>query len=408
MKPVSHIGPILTLTLSLFLLPPLGFSAELTLSQFLSQVEELNLSLQVSDLELQKASAQASGLRLPSPQVGVTRMDMATGHQANGWEVSQQIPFPGKVHHDYRARGFQKEVRFHENQAQILSVRATARFVYFLVWKLQEEQKVLEEKRKLLQNHLQIARSLSRSSTFAKVHLLKVESEVDQVDVALDEVDLQLKMQMSVAAQLLDQDPRHFTFQANDPGFVDSPTVTKLEQAPQIIALQSQVLNQEAQSRKLSQSWFPDLNLKYNSMQAGAMFPEFTQISVGISLPFVFFWQADAEQMFGQKQSLQAQLSLQQEKRRVQGIIWEAELSEQSLMRRLTLLKEKTLPRAQRNQKLFRNIAPRDLSSLQEHLTTVLAVPNLKLQILQLRTEYEQAVTEILRFTKREGDDRAN
>ena len=408
MKQVFHVGLILNLALCLFMLPSIGLSSDLSLSQFLAQVEELNLSLQVSQSELKKATAEASGLRLPSPQVGVTRMDMSDGNQANGWEVSQQIPFPGKVSQDYRMRKYQREARDYENKGQVLAVRSQARLVYFLVWRLQEEQAVLEEKKKLLQSHLQITRSLSRSSTFAKVHLLKVESEVDQVEVAIEKVRLQQRLQMSVAAQLLDQDPRQFTFRALDPGLMESPSAPDVERAPQILALQSEVRSRQAESRMLSQSWFPDLNLKYNSMQAGAMFPEFTQISVGISLPFVFFWQADAEQIMGQQQSLQAKLNLQQEKRRVQGATWEAEISAQSLRRQLTLLNDETLPRARRNQKLFQNIAPRDLSSLQEHLSTVLSVPDLKLQILQLRTEHEMAVIEILKYQNRDTHDHAS
>ena len=75
-----------------------------------------------------------------------------------------------------------------------------------------------------------------------------------------------------------------------------------------------------------------------------------------------------------------------------------------SLKNQIGVLTENILPRSLKRKRLFQNIAPRDLSSLQEHLDTYLSIPNVQLQILSLKSKYEQAIAGLARYKSIEDD----
>ena len=49
---------------------------------------------------------------------------------------------------------------------------------------------------------------------------------------------------------------------------------------------------------------------------------------------------------------------------------------------------------------LVRNVAPRDMESLQDHRETMEAFPELKLKVLELRGQYEEVVSELVKFER--------
>jgi outer membrane protein TolC len=365
----------------------------MSLSQFIERAQQNNLSLLRQKSRLQEADARAQGWRLPSPKLGLTQMNMAGGDQARGWEVSQSLPFPDKIRGDYQARQHAKNSVESDLLSTNLAVLAEARWLYFQVWKAQEVENILREKKQLLQKHGQMAQNLARSNTFAKIHWLKVNFEIDQVDVDIQAARLLRQQRQVEAAQYINDRPGQFWLVASEPPMTSMPTKQKIDvkQTPQLKARHYDLLNFQSQERVNNQSWFPDFDLRYNYMQQGAMFPEFQQFTVGISLPFVFFWQARSEQSQAKSKRVQAQLTMQLEERVVQAEVLKAQLSLESLKEQMDILKQRTLPRVRQRQSLFRNLAPRDLSSLQEHLDTALALPNLQMQILEQRQQWEEA-----------------
>lgn len=362
---------------------------DLSLEAFTSQALKRNLSLRKENALLEEEEARATGINIPSLQVGVSQQ---------GYQVSQTIPFPTKVSSDYRARKQALKARESARQATLQEVRALARVVYFLVWESQEQERILKEKESLLKAHLKIARIVARSDTFSKVHLLKVESELDQVKNDLEAVSqLQVERQ-GFAAQFLDKDPMTFKFKASEPERLKGLDISPVEKTPQMKVAQSQLKQFDALESVGKSEWLPDLTVSYSRMEKSAMFPENEQITLGVTLPFLYFWQPHSKSSQAAAKKVFAEMNLQETRRKIEFDQVNLSKNIETLGQQIQLLEKTTLPRAFKRKKLFQNISPRDLSSLQEHLDTYLSIPNLELQILSLRSKYEQTLAALVKY----------
>ena len=136
--------------------------------EFLSPIEfevqalKHNLDLRLEETQLKQIKAESVGIRVPSLQVGVSQMEMKGGSTAQGWQVSQSIPFPTKINADYKARQFALDAGKSSLEAKTQEIKAMARFIYFFIWESQEQERILQEKIDLLKKHLTIARSIAR------------------------------------------------------------------------------------------------------------------------------------------------------------------------------------------------------------------------------------------------------
>ena len=61
----------------------------------------------------------------------------------------------------------------------------------------------------------------------------------------------------------------------------------------------------------------------------------------------------------------------------------------------------KLIPRAEKRMRLVRNQAPRDMETLQDHREIMEAFPDLKLKSLALREQYEEAVSELEKYMRK-------
>ncbi len=374
-------------------------------ADFVNRALKHNLDLRLVDAETKEITAEASGIRLPPPSVSVTQMNMANGGTAQGWQVSQTIPFPSKISRDYSARQHALHARKDEELSEKLTIMAQAKLIYFLVWEAQEQKSILEEKRKLLKKHISIARSMARSDTFAKIHLLKAESEKDRVEISLENNSQVHQERLSMAAQLVDNDPKNFRFKAIEPPMRKLPNISSIENVPQIQAMKMHLKHYESLEKAARTEWLPDFTISYGRMEETLRFPENNQIMVGLTLPFAYFWQPRAKSSQGHAQRLETEIKLKKKIRQIQAEKINLEEALRSLKAQIKTLEQKILPRAIQRKRLFQNISPRNLSSLQEHLDTYLSIPDTRLQILTLKTQYEQAVSWLAQYQAEKVND---
>lgn len=119
---------------------------------------------------------------------------------------------------------------------------------------------------------------------------------------------------------------------------------------------------------------------------------------VGVTLPFAFFWQPNSESKAASSERLQAEYELEKQKRSIDAdkkiLIGRIE----SFKKQIDTLKQKLIPRAEKRMKLVHNLAPRDMETLQDHRETMEAFPELKMKLLSLRVDYEQAVSGLEKY----------
>ncbi|MGE3757697.1 MAG: TolC family protein [Pseudobdellovibrionaceae bacterium] len=391
--------------LSFLILSRVAFAEPaLTLDVFLSQVKQSNLELKVESAKAEAAESRAAGIKLPPPMVGINRMKMADGSSASGFEVSQTIPFPTKIINDRSARKFEAEAQAETRMAASAQIIAKARLLYFSMWAAQEKLNLLKEKKSVIQQHIKLSRAGSRSDSFSNIHILKAESDVDALDNEILTAEQTLRNKQVEGAEFINIEPTEFRPVLIEPSMTSLPQSALIEKPHQLESSRLALESFKARESEAKSSWFPEFNLRYKQMEETPMFPRYNELMIGVSLPFVFFWEPRAASNSASAERLQAQFEFDREKRKIQTDKASLLIKAEALKKQLDNLLTKILPRAEKRMRLVHNLAPRDLETLQDHRETMEAFPDLKLKALEYREQYEEAVSEIQKYAQSKDD----
>ena len=380
----------------------LAHSQELTLEEYLTQVKEQSLDLKIEQAKSDSLDGKSTGLAIPPPMIGFSQMKDQEGSSANGFEINQTIPFPTKLTGDHSARKYefrsQEESRLNSQKQTLLK----AKLSFLLLWQAQERQSLLAEKKEVLQDHIKISRSTARSDSFAAIHLLKAESDLDLLENEIESAKQTIRERRFEMAVLTNTDPLLFKFTAIEPKVSQIPKVNPIEESH---LYKSKLFNLESLKSKefeAKSSWLPDFNLRYKEMGATNTSMKYNEIMVGITLPFVFFWEPYSMSKQASRERLIGEYDLEKERRTFNSekIVLISRI--ESLKKQLDTLNNKLIPRAEKRMKLVHNLAPRDMETLQDHRETMEAFPDLKMKALDFRIEFEKSVADLEKYVSTE------
>ncbi|MBS1963241.1 MAG: TolC family protein [Bdellovibrionales bacterium] len=395
-------NPYIAIFLLLF---PLGLSASerISLSDYLAKVRENDLELKTEVSKAEAADARSSGIALPPPMVAFARMRDDAG-TSRGYEINQMIPFPTKLTNDHSGRKEESRAQKEMNLAKEREILAQAKRAYFSLWVAQEKIEILKEKKDIIEGHIKLSRSGVRSDSFLKIHLLKSESDLDLLENEIEEANQALRESKVRAAELVNADAASFDVTASEPpeSKVSSST-EKTGLSHQVESKRHTLESFKSFESVANSSWLPDFTLRYKQMGPGSMFGQYNEAMVGVTLPFVFFWEPNAASKDASQKRVQAELELEQAERRIENERYSLTRKAMSLKSQLENINTKLLPRAKTRMNLVHNIVPRDMESLQDHRETMEAFPDLKLKALDLRLEFETAVSELEKYTSSEA-----
>jgi outer membrane protein TolC len=388
-------------TLFLACLYQVSWANEFTLTHFLTEVEKSNLDLKVEESRNEAATARASGIRMPAPSFSLLQRRFENDN-ANGFEVSQTIPFPGKISSEKEYREKAALAAQSYQMGQINSILSFSRLIYIEYWLQYEVLSTLNEKRKIIVDHIKLAKSGVRSDSMLKIHLLKAESDLDLLDNQILKEKQNLVEKKLKIAELLNWPSGKLPPSPSEPSLSILPNI-QVDETPQFRKLEHEVAMAQAKESENKQAWLPDFKLKLMKMNQAQMMAEFTQISVGITLPFAFPWEPMSKSNEASALRRMTEYELEKGKRKIEytqaNIVSEAE----ALKAQMTLIQSKLIPRAKERMKIVHNIAPRDMNSLQDHRETMEAFTDLRLQVLSLRARYEQIAAQLLQYSPTKG-----
>ncbi|PWU19702.1 MAG: hypothetical protein C5B49_05390 [Bdellovibrio sp.] len=366
----------------------------MALDQFLSEVHSQNLSIKVEEAAAKAATEGASEVAIPPPMVGVTQLKDQSG-QANGFELSQTIPFPTKLSSDHAARILAAEAKTAMRNVKEREVLANAKLLYFKLWKAQERTMLLREKKGAIALHLKLAQAATRSDSFLKIHLIKAEGEQDLLENEITQSEQERRERQIAMAEILDRNAKNFRPVAREVPLSPLPRPGGLEAISQIKVQKFQLEAAKARESEARSSWFPDLNLRYREMGGTPMNPKFSEVMIGVSLPFLLFWEPKAASRQAAAERMQFEFLLAQEERQIETKRESLLSKAESLKVQIEQFHEKLLPRAEKRMRLIHNMAPRDMETLQDHREAMEAFPDLKLKALELREQYEEVIAEL-------------
>lgn len=374
----------------------------LSFQGFLKLAVENNLDLKIGTAKYEAIRSQSKAIHIPPPMVGYMKMTDQSGSSADGFEINQTIPFPTKLSKERSARKLMVQAEAENRQINENEIRAWAKVVYFNLWASQQKKVALLEKKGVLESHIRRAQAGVRSDSFLKIHQMKAETDLDLLQNEILVADQEILEKTTEAATFLNVDPQSFRPILEEIPLSPIPKESSISKAPQLEASRLTLESFRAQEGAARSSWFPDLYLRYRELGQTQLMPKTSELMVGISLPFIFPWDASSSSGLATAQRTQAQYEFEKEKRAVDTtrILLLAKIK--SLRLQLMNIYDRLLPRAERRMKLIHNLSPRDMETLQDHRETLEAFPALKIMALELRGRYEAAVAEALKYEGRQ------
>lgn len=373
----------------------LAHESVLTLSNFLAEVRSQSPDLSVEKANVSAAQARAIGIRINPPMIGLMRM-RSQGNNTKGYEVSQELPFPTKMIQDKKLRDLEFDAQKESSEFQRANVLAEARLSFVSFWNSSEQVKILREKRDWLKHHVKLTRTTAWSDTAAKIHLLEIESEADMVDSEIFAAEAELSERRSFL-KIYAPDLKTDSLTPAEPTLA-SIGIENVKSGPILAWRETEVRARDAMLNLTKQAYVPDLYVRLRSFEESGMSPQNDELMIGVTLPFLFFWQPKSEVAQASAQKLKAEAELN--KARIVFTSQLASLSKKAtaIEGQIKILNEKLIPGAERRVKLMSNLSQRTMESLDQHRSIKIASLDLKTKAANLRLEHETVVVEILKL----------
>jgi outer membrane protein TolC len=387
---------LLYTTFSLSSLVVMADASRLTMPQFLSEVRATSPEFAIEKANVEGSRARASGIRINAPMIGYMQMKDGSGTN-HGLEIAQEIPFPTKISHTKKVRDLELEAQLESSQLQEVSLLAEARAAFVAFWSTYARLNIQKEKHDWLINHVKITRTTSWSDTAAKIHLLEVETDADLVEnevLALESDLVEKRNGLKIYAPGLKVDdlipvepePIPIKFDKHSPSLLVTLREKELHAKEALVDLQKQ-------------AYAPDLFVRLRSYNGNESTPRSQELMVGISVPFLYFWQPKAEVAEASAQRMKAQAELQKSKIDLDGRFSSLIKRAESTQAQIRNLKEKLIPRSERQAKLVQNLSQRTMEGLDEHKKVMLGLLDLRIRAIELRVAYEDLTKNIMQLT---------
>lgn len=379
-----------------------SFSAEISLEQYLEKVRVSNIDIKLEDEKLKASESRAVGIRLPSPMASLIQMKEESGGSPNGFEINQQLPFPTKITSEHKIRKLEANA---QNKMLIVGINqavAKAKMAFIELWVAQENISVINQQKNILINHIKLSRSAARSDSFLKLHLLRAQSDLDLLENEIETAKQKLKVKQLALAEIINEDPDTFLPIAIEPPISAIPNAAQ-ENIPQLELMKLTLESFKERESLAKASWLPDFNFTYKKMGSSSMSESYSEIMVGITLPFIYPWQPKAEAQSAGVEKYQAELNYSREKRSIEIKTVALRSLANSLQVQLLNLKNKLIPRAHQRMKIVLNLAPRDMETIQDHRETMEALPELKMKEIDLQMQYEESIIELEKYEDNSG-----
>ncbi len=367
----------------------------LLLSQFLESVKAQNPNLQIEKSLSDEAHSRAQSYRVPPPMVGIMNMRDATGTN-QGIEVSQEIPFPSKISKEREIRNLEAQAQRMDESYRKNEVLSQARIAFFEFWNAFETTQIIKEKRDWLKKHSKLARTSTRADSTAQVHLLGIESDVDLLENEVLESEsllVEKRSALKTFAPAVDFDQVQPEIEKIELLNINSQT-----RSSKIALKEAQLKMTEASKNFRDQSNLPDLLVRYRGYRGNEITAKSEEIMLGITLPFLFFSQPQAEQGEALARNQRASAELSKTEIETESRLKALTAKIEALNKQLTTLEKTLLPRAHRRMKLVDNLSPRTMEGLEDHRSVMIGYLDLRQKSVTVRMELEKSLSELMTF----------
>ncbi|MGE4107355.1 MAG: TolC family protein [Bacteriovoracia bacterium] len=367
-----------------------------------------------------KAAAEAITAReplLPPPTFTVGSMGSSgpfssSGHMETSFAISQTIPFPTKTFSNRSALRSSLKATQASEQAFTLELKNRVKKAYYAYLEASQKLSLLQELRGVYRHHLKRLRSGPVQDQLMKAHLMSAQTEIDLIQNEMIEATERLEIHRGELNVLIGKDA--YAPLGNPESRPLSPLPEKLDQKkfqelsarhPELLAVDAGLQAVTAERAAARSAWLPDFMLSYRVNRRYDTVPNNSEVMVGVSLPFVTFWQPRSQnaEMNARLDMAHAQQLQKQNEFSLRSLRTQAMLS--SLHQQLINLENRLVPQAKRRVDLVTSSSPTDMNYLDEHRAALEQYVKLKLQAVEKKTQYEMAISELESLTNLSASD---
>src|SRR5467141_3506439 len=357
---------------------------------------------QVSTLPDPQFTLQHLSVGSPRPFAGYTNSDFAY----LGFGVSQDIPYPGKLHLKGEIAKRDADV----SQQQIESVRravlAELKGTYFQLAYLSQTLAILEQDGELLKQVEQAADARYRSGMGTQQDVLQAQlqktkllREIAMHHLQVGKLEAQIKQLLNRAQESPDIEPADLLETPLVQTYAELLAAAQV-QNPEIASAQKMIDKQSLQIDLARKDFYPDFNVQYMWQRTDpTQFHAYYMLSVGIKVPIYRSRKQRPELAQAESEQLRARSELQAQSQQLAGDLRSQYVIVQQTSELLNIHREGLSPQAHSEFQAGIAAYQSNKQDFQALLTAFLDVLHLDEDYWQNMAEYETAVARIEQLT---------
>jgi outer membrane protein TolC len=359
------------------------------------------------ELKTQRASVEAdeavqkSAPSIPPPTLFLgamgTRPLQSNGQMENSIGVSQTIPFPTKLTSESKEKRLEAEASEARLSAKTLELTASAKAAFYDLYGMRKKIELLEEKKTIFEDHSKRLRASALSDRIVQGHRVWVLTEIALIENDLIAAHEGEQISQGKLNVVMGNTPEKKLPELKDPPLSELPKTQELSGShPEVRTLELKKNAAEAAVTGAKSLWLPDLSLQYrNARRFDGLMPNYSEVSVGVTLPFLFFWEPKGLASAASARAQAASFKVEKVRQDLKQDLLEARARAASLRARLLNYDNKILPQAGKRMTIAHGLVPSDMESLREHREAMESLVDLRLSELSIRVDYEKAIAKL-------------
>lgn len=383
-----------------------------SLADVLEQARQRNPEIQAARSEWERAEAAVLPAKTwEPPQIGYESWGFTganVGAAPEKWyDLSQDIPFPGKLR--LKGRAARHAARRQEElfQATELDVLAKVRAAYYRLMLSQRALQIVNENVDVMRRFAKVAESKYSVGKVSQADALR--AQVELVKMLNMSVMIQQENETNQAAlnALLDKDAEAAVGLAQEPPLAplayayDELSRIALAERPEVHAAAHHVDHMRANLASSRSDYLPDFMVQYTRRTRVGM-PNDSVGMVKMTLPFLYFWRQRSEVKGARLELDHAQAMKRSAEAETRADIKEYFAKVQTTRRLIDLYKTSVLPQSEQAVKVSESAYQTDRVGFLDLLDSQRALLDFRLEYFQTLAQYGQNLAELERRVGRD------
>jgi outer membrane protein TolC len=315
----------------------------------------------------------------------------------NSVGIEQTIPFPTKLTSEAKEKGFAAEAAEVTLQAEVLRLTAAAKASFYDLYEARKKIELLDRKKSVFEEHYRRLRASALSDRIVQAHRVWVQTEIGLAENDLIVARENERVDEGKLNVVMGNPPERPLPDLEDPPVSALPAAGELPAShPELRSGEFREQAAAAAVTGANSRWLPDLSLHYRrAHRFDGLMPDYSEVSVGVTLPFLFFWESRGQADAASARAQTASFTLEKARQDLRMELLESRARAESLRAQLETYRAKIIPQAEARMKIAHGLVPSDMASLREHREAMESLVNLHLSALSIRVNYEKAVAKL-------------